>query len=188
MEDVPNLVRQWRAATDVDGQLRCLDNLLPRINSRLYLYLRGWCSEGPELDEVLQETLVNISTTISSFRGASEGEFWTWAFTIARRRAIDRRRDPWGSRALHLTPEEMNALIEDDETTSAALSAGRSIDARRALEILAQLDAGCRGFLTLHFIHGLAYEEIGEIVRKSYDAVRMAITRCLEEARDQFEP
>lgn len=55
-------------------------------------------------------------------------------------------------------------------------------------EILAQLDAGCRRFLTLHFIHGLAYEEIGEIVRKSYDAVRMAITRCLEEARDQFEP
>lgn len=184
MEDVIPIVRRLRSSSNRDDQLEHLDCLLRRICPRLQLYLRSRCYNLSDCDDILQKTLITISSSILSFKGQTNGEFWTWCFRIAHRRAVDHFRASSALQLVHLSVDEMRELA--GYAPSANPPELYDIGIARALHALERLGDKCRRYLTLYFIHGLSYSDIATSVSKSDDAVRMTIKRCLEKARARF--
>ena len=90
-EDESRLLRLFESARRGDD--RALDALLERIRPELLRFLSGKLQSSPGTDalaeELTQEATMRIAGAISSCRASSLASFRSWAWTIARRVAID---------------------------------------------------------------------------------------------------
>jgi len=133
----------------------------------------------------MQDVLVTIAKEIEAFNGTTPLEFQAWCRTIARNRAADRYRRKSVLLSESMSPEEIVRLVEAADQ-GAVSGPGVMADFSRALQILEELGDPCRSALTLHYLQGLDYSEIAELLGELINTVRMRIQRCLERAQALF--
>jgi RNA polymerase sigma-70 factor, ECF subfamily len=158
------------ASGDGAAQRRVVDRLLDRIS----MTVRCICGGDQEADDQVQQSMIEILTSLASFRGDSSLE--SWAERIAVRttmRHLKRRR--WRSRIVTLDSET--------EGRSRAPQAERQVArhrmAARISRLMETLTPERRQVLTLRLVLGYSIEEISAITGWKINTVRdrLAVAR-----------
>lgn len=171
----------YRSSTDFVERLRLAQELFSSLEPQLYLFLVNHAGREPA-DDLLQETLRALVVGLDGFGGDSEAALWGWSYGIARRKIADHFRNPQRNRTAVWPPQEVSDLIDASEAVL-PFAAGERADLDYALDLLDASKPECRELLWSHFVLDMDYGDIAETKALKYDAVRMRVGRCLEEAR-----
>jgi RNA polymerase sigma factor (sigma-70 family) len=180
MESLIELIRQYRRAKTLEQELQIAEKIIKWVSPRLAAFLYRACRRPSLVDDLLQDTSVKIFKGLRKFRGHTEGEAWSWCYTIARNTVsshfrtnkIEEHLEPFDTETLWKT---INASAEKDP-----LSPAERQDLEDAMTLLGKVKPPCRGYLWSHHIRGLDYKEIGKIYGLTYNAARMQVKRCLK--------
>jgi len=182
MSDLIKLVRTYRLTSGIAGRLRLSDEIFVLLEPQLRFFIYGKVAPQDE-DDVLQETMKAVATSLDTFNKSSHDDFMKWCRGIARHKVHDYYHSrKIGERMQPLPPEELWPMVDATAQTM-PMSAGDKIDLADAMKLLTSRKPECYDFLWKHFITGLDYAEIAEELKVNYDAARMKIVRCLEVAQ-----
>jgi len=175
------LVRTYRLTAGLTERLRLAEAIFRITEPDLRLFVFGHV-RPQSAEDVLQEVLKAVTTSLKNFQGGTDKEFWGWCYRIARNKLNDQYRAQASDRLQPLPPEQLWQLV-DASAKDAPLSAGDRHDLEYAMNLLATSKPDCGSYLWQHYVLGLDYGEIAEDKAVSYDAARMKVGRCLEEVR-----
>ncbi|MFD2237012.1 sigma-70 family RNA polymerase sigma factor [Aureimonas populi] len=136
-----------------------------------------------EAEDVLQDVYLTVWRKAEAFDPARASPV-TWLATIARNRAIDRRRSLAGRHP----PAAFEAALDvpdDDEGALAGLE--RAEDAHRLRACLEELDGRTRGAIARAFFAGLTYQELARERAMPLGTVKSLIRRGLIRLRGCLE-
>jgi len=152
---------------------------------RILRFGRKLCRDDQDAQDVLQQTLLSLTSHIRDFRGQSQ--FASWLFAIARSHCIKQRTR--GAAALPTRPLDGPGL----EVATPTCQAPDELVSREQLE--AALDAAVRALepaqrevLVLRDIEGLSAPEVASALSISVDAVKSRLHRARKTLRDQLAP
>ena len=181
MDQVIKIVRTYRVTAGIGERLHLAEELFRLIEPDLRFFVFA-AIRPPAADDVVQEVLKGVATSLRRFSGSSNEEFWAWCYRIARNKLNDHFREKSTDREQPMAHDELWDLVESS-TQGSPLSAADRHDLEYAMTLLTNSKPECYDFLWKHFVIGLAYGEIAEERNLSYDSVRMKIGRCLDEAK-----
>lgn len=165
------------------GDRPALEALLGRLQGKLYRFTLRMCGTVEDAEEVLQETLLAIARSVKDFRG--DARISTWAYSIARRTCIKRRRLP------------INTSLDDENADTSKLVAddGGQEDNIRDQEILGALngalhvlDEESRAVLLLRDVEGLSAQQTAEALQMSVAKVKSRLHRARGRLRQHILP
>lgn len=147
MHSEAELIREART-----GSLSALETLYEAHRQMVYAVALGICGNGPDADEVLQETFLRAFRSLGDWRG--EGRFSSWLYAIAYRTGINWRRRflprPPVPPAPEAAPDPGDAAIEAEMTDALKRE-------------IARLPRQQRIVLTLRHLRGLSLAEIADL-------------------------
>jgi RNA polymerase sigma factor (sigma-70 family) len=181
MDGLIKLVRTYRLTAGLAERLRLAEEIFRLIEPDLRFFVFS-AIQPPAAQDVLQEVLKSITTSLKKFEGDTYKEFWAWCYRIARNRLNDHFRNQAADRLQPMPQDELWQLVEASAQATPLTAADRH-DLEYAMNLLASSKPECRDYLWKHYVIGLAYGEIAEEQNLNYDNVRMKIGRCLDEAK-----
>jgi RNA polymerase sigma-70 factor (ECF subfamily) len=151
-----------------------LADAVARYQHRLYRYLYRLVREPASVDDLYQQTWLQVVRKIGSYD--ARAKFDTWLFAIAHNAAMDFLRRKTGEML-----EEMPAAAPD--ALSLAIAAERT---ERLETAMSELPAVYREALTLRFEEGMKLEEIAEVTRVPLSTAKSRVQRGLEILRRRW--
>lgn len=115
------------------------------------------------VDDVVQDTLVSMATSIGSFR--SEARFGTWLHRIARNRAVD-----------HLRRQRATEPLDGDVGEAQRMSSVIA-SRHRAQQLVARLPETYRQAVVLRDVQRLPYAEVAERLGRNINTVKSHVAR-----------
>lgn len=153
----------------LEGDARAYRELLQSVSGRLRAYYRKRLgADFPDLEDLVQETLIAIHERRSSFDRSQP--FSAWAYAMARYKLIDHLRRARVRTAIPV--DDCDELFAADETEQAAASK----DVERLLSALPEAVGEA---IRLTRLEGLSIEEAAARTGKSATATKVAIHRAL---------
>ncbi len=148
--------------------------LVRRYQSPVRAFLRQMTrGDGPQADDLAQETFVRAWRRLDSFR--AEGRFSTWVFGIAANEFRQRLR-----RERRRLEREAQTAASDPEPGDAGGSVGLRLDVDEALM---RLNLAERAAVVLCCQHGLTHEEAAQALGTPLGTVKTNILRGKEKLR-----
>ena len=144
--------------------------------------VRGCASTPQDQDDLLQDILLQIWSSIPSFRG--EAKETTWIYRVAFNTALAWRRAERRRREGH------ERFLKFDATPQAQPS---HVDCLLEQEIVERLYAAIRQFpkvdasLALMHLYGLSYQEMAEVLGISENYVGVKLNRIRKQLADQLK-
>jgi DNA-directed RNA polymerase specialized sigma24 family protein len=145
MEQVIKLVRTYRLAAGLAERLRLAEEIFRQIEPDLRFFVFG-AIRFPAAEDVLQEVLKSIASSMAKFGGSSKEEFWAWCYKIARNRLNDHFRKKASDRLQPMPPEEIWQLVEAS-SQDAPITAGDRHDLEYAMNLLTASKPECRDYV-----------------------------------------
>lgn len=164
------------------GDRAALEHVLARVAPSVYRFGRRMCGNADDADDVLQDTLVQVSQHIGQFEGRSA--LTSWVFTLARTACSRRRR---GLKNRPAEGEERLAEEADHAPSPEARAATHELGA----SVVAALDAlpdDYREVLVLRDVEGLSARETADALELSVDAVKSRLHRARAALRLALRP
>lgn len=159
------------------GERAACEELVRLHHAPIYRLLVRLCRDADLAEDLTQEAFAAAWAGIGTFSGASS--LATWLHRIAYRRFIDsyRRRRP-------LATLDEN-LAEKADTNSADPLQGLLADeeSRRLYDALAQLDPPDRDILVLHYLQGLTFRQMAEVLDEPGGTVKWRTSQALAKLR-----
>jgi RNA polymerase sigma factor (sigma-70 family) len=140
----------------------------------LPLVLRMLDGREEDADDVIQETWIAATRSLTGFRGDASFRTWLTGIAINRCRAVLRGRGRW-------TPLDSIA----DEPVTRPRPMGERIDLERAIAAIAP---GYRAVLMLHDVEGYTHEEIGRMLEVSPGTSKAQLHHARRALRALLEP
>lgn len=162
------------------GSEEAWTELLAPVAPKLVAYLRMRGSRDPE--GTAGDVFIDVARNIKTFNGG-RGNFTSWVFVIAHRRAIDayRRDQTLPDEVLTDAPPELGlALSAEDEAL-------RLVSSEEVAELLAALTAPQRDVIFLRIIAQLTLEETAKVLNRPLSAVKALQRRGLAALRRQIK-
>jgi RNA polymerase sigma-70 factor, ECF subfamily len=147
-----------------------------RYRDRVYGYLRARTATEEDASDLTQQVFSRVFTSLHQFR-PRRGTFPSWIFGIARNASIDFHR-----RCRSHADLGGMAEIGSMGSVEAEVLRTEEIDALRAA--IMTLPAEKQEILVLRYTAQLSLPEIGRVVGKRPDAVRMSIVRTLQQLKE----
>lgn len=165
--DVPHaLLARVRA-----GERAAFEQLYRKFERPVFTLALRLCGERADADEVLQDTMLKLWSSIGSFRGDGGSPFWGWLRQVAVNEALQRlRRDKRIAAELDGTPA-------DEHLVDAAPPPPAAADAALLQRALAQLPAATRSVLWLYHGEGYTHEEIAGAMQRSVSFSKSQLAR-----------
>ena len=154
----------------VAGDDGAFQEIVHQHQDSVYAFLRRFLNNGDLVDDVFQETFMQLYVSRDKFDPSKP--LRPWLFTIAANKAKDALRrqqridsTPLGSmfgNEEHSIDDVLNALDHDDRTPYDGLL--KEETAAEVKRIIARLPAKLREILILAYFHKFSYAEIGRMV------------------------
>ena len=146
-------------------------NIVRKHKSTIYTVCYMFSQDSDEVEDLFQETLINLWKGFAQFRGDSSPATWIWKVSLNTCISFDRKKRRRGESV----PLSMNInLFEDDDNDS------RQIEMlRKRINQLGPFDRA----IVLLWLENLSYEEIGEIVGITAKNVSVRLVRIREQLK-----
>ena len=141
-------------------------------------YLRG--QNAPDPEDVLGETMLQMVRDIDRFNG-DEGNFRSWAFTIAHRRLLDARRSRSRKPSDAVGADTIEAALP--VVTGAESTALEEMELDDVLTLLDRLTEEQREVLLLRLLGDLSVAQTAKVTGRTPDAVKALTKRGLDRLR-----
>tara|TARA_B100000508_G_C11377524_1_gene236910 strand:- start:44 stop:643 length:600 start_codon:yes stop_codon:yes gene_type:complete len=132
-----------------------------------------------EAEDIMQESFITAFEKLDSFKGTATFGAWLKRIVINNSIVQFRKNQKFTQLPEYEVPEIAEEISQDTEDYSALQSA-------EILQTMDSLHPNYKTILTLHFIEGYDYEEIGEILQISYGNCRTMISRAKESLRKKL--
>ena len=144
-------------------------NIVRKHKSTIYTVCYMFSQDNDEVEDLFQETLINLWKGFAQFRGDSSPATWIWKVSLNTCISFDRKKRRRGESV----PLSMSInLFEDDDNDS------RQIEMlRKRINQLGPFDRA----IVLLWLENLSYEEIGEIVGITAKNVSVRLVRIREQ-------
>jgi RNA polymerase sigma-70 factor (ECF subfamily) len=153
--------------------------LLRRYQSPLITFLRRFTNRLADAEDLLQETVLRLYASRSQY--LARWRYRTWAFTIARRAAIDLHRQHCRERNA-LDEAQRSARSASEGTAETALNASDVFEVARRVLTREQSDA-----LWLYHAEQMPPREIARILDRSWVSVKTMLHRARRQVRSEME-
>jgi RNA polymerase sigma-70 factor (ECF subfamily) len=186
--------RATRAAADIAEERRLLDaarggdrhaleQVTLRVAGSLYRFGRGFCRDPHDAEDVMQDALVALVTSLERFRG--DGSLSSWAYIVARNACARRRKR--GARHESLERGEGEPTLELSDTGPGPESTAERRELHEALEReIAALPDSLRDVLVLRDVEGLSSAKVGERLGLGERAVKSRLHRARLALRERL--
>lgn len=146
-------------------------NIVRKHKSTIYTVCYMFSQDNDEVEDLFQETLINLWKGFAQFRGDSSPATWIWKVSLNTCISFDRKKRRRGKSV----PLSMSInLFEDDDNDS------RQIEMlRKRINQLGPFDRA----IVLLWLENLSYEEIGEIVGITAKNVSVRLVRIREQLK-----
>lgn len=146
-------------------------NIVQKHKSTIYTVCYMFSQDSDEVEDLFQETLINLWKGFAQFRGDSSPATWIWKVSLNTCISFDRKKRRRGESV----PLSMSInLFEDDDNDS------RQIEMlRKRINQLGPFDRA----IVLLWLENLSYEEIGEIVGITAKNVSVRLVRIREQLK-----
>lgn len=146
-------------------------NIVRKHKSTIYTVCYMFSQDNDEVEDLFQETLINLWKGFAQFRGDSSPATWIWKVSLNTCISFDRKKRRRGESV----PLSMSInLFEDDDKDS------RQIEMlRKRINQLGPFDRA----IVLLWLENLSYEEIGEIVGITAKNVSVRLVRIREQLK-----
>ncbi|WP_428409729.1 RNA polymerase sigma factor [Hyphococcus sp.] len=162
------LVTLAKAAQDE----RAFAALVRRHQARLRAFLVRLCGDASLADDIAQDAFIKAHAGLSGFKGG--GSFRSWLYAIAYREFLQDARKAKAAARLE------GALKENAAPEAGALQTGLSLDLRRALS---QLDEMERAAILLCDAAGFSHTEAASALSAPLGSVKTYVARAREKMR-----
>ena len=147
-----------------DGDARAFEELYRAYHPRLTRFIGAILRRAPQVEEVLNDTLMVVWTHADRYNGKSRVS--TWIFAIAYRKALKALRR-------HDEPiEDRQAETRPSRDASPEQQLGRRESQALLLGAIGGLSADHRAVVDLTYFHEIGYREIAEIMDCPVDTVK----------------
>lgn len=169
------------------GDRRALETLLARYQPKVFRYGLQVCGNPEDAGDVLQDSLLAMTRTVSAFRG--EASLSTWFFTVARRFCQKKRRK---SRFAPETEQSWEALVDSGPEPVASEGTGPDEalirdETRHAMEAaIASLEPVNRAVLVLRDLEGFSNQEVADRLGLKLEAVKSRLHRSRRAVRERL--
>jgi RNA polymerase sigma-70 factor (ECF subfamily) len=181
MDDLLKLVRTFRFTTSLSEKQDLAEKIIHLTAPSLYVRIYASLPTDTAQD-VFQETLKAVATSLKGFKGDTRKEFWAWCYRIAKNKLADHFRKQGSDRVFPMAPEDLLQMVERN-AQDAPLTSQNRLDLQYAMDLLEAANPECARLLWNYYVIGLDYDDIAEETDSQYDAVRMKVGRCLEKAK-----
>ncbi len=146
-------------------------NIVRKHKSTIYTVCYMFSQDNDEVEDLFQETLINLWKGFAQFRGDSSPATWIWKVSLNTCISFDRKKRRRGESV----PLSMSInLFEDNDNDS------RQIEMlRKRINQLGPFDRA----IVLLWLENLSYEEIGEIVGITAKNVSVRLVRIREQLK-----
>lgn len=168
------------------GDRGALNALLERHLTTVYRFVSARIGPDPDVDDIVQETLIGAAGSIRTLRGDSNAAVAGWLLSIARHKLADHLRGRY--RSAHQSLDgPVGAELADPGRPPDELVAEHD-RAERLREALHQLTAEQEEVLVLRFILGFGINEVAEITGRPAGAVKSMQHRALGTLQQRLGP
>lgn len=139
-----------------------------------------------EAEDVMQESFIAAFDKIGSFKGTAT--FGAWLKRIVVNNSIAQYKK--SSRFVSVDDHDGCQIADEaEEMSSEGISEAelKSVEASQLMKGLDQLNDKYRQVISLHYMEGYDYEEIGEILNVSYGNARTLLSRAKDSLRTKIE-
>ena len=168
-------------AAFVAGEEGAFSILTERYLKTVYSFVVRFVGDSNEAEDIVQETFLKAWKSASKYREEAS-KFKTWVLRVARNTAIDhlrkRKHVPFSQ---FDTEDGHNVLVEtvpDTQSLPDELLATFQ-DAEMVQEALAQLSPDAREVVLLHYMNGLTFLEIGDMLGEPQNTVKSRHHRAI---------
>ena len=172
-------------AAALEGDRRAREQVSRRVATSLYRFGRGFCRNVHDAEDVMQDALVSLFSSLERFRG--EASLSSWAYVVARNACARRRRH--GARHEPLEPEHGG---EGSELRDASAGPERHAEHRELHDAIEQgiaaLPDSLRHVLVLRDVEGLPAAEVGKQLGLGERAVKSRLHRARLVLREKLAP
>jgi RNA polymerase sigma-70 factor (ECF subfamily) len=151
------------------GEAAALEQLFRWFERPVFTLALRICGDRSEADDVLQDTMLKVFSSLDRFRGDGGSPFWGWLRQVAVNEALMRLRR---SRRLDADDDAVDALAEDLAPPPPAAA-----DAALLQRALAQLPDATRSVLWLYHAEGYTHQEIAEAMQRSVSFSKSQLAR-----------
>ncbi len=153
------------------GEQAALEQLFRWFERPIFTLALRICGNRSEADDVLQDTMLKVFSSLHRFRGEGGSPFWGWLRQVAVNEALMRLRR---NRRLDMDAgdDAMDELVEDLTPPPAAAA-----DAALLQRALAQLPDATRSVLWLYHAEGYTHQEIAEVMQRSVSFSKSQLAR-----------
>ncbi len=153
------------------GERDAFEQVYRRFERPVFTLALRICGDRAEADDVLQETMLKVWSSIDGFRGDGGTPFWGWLRQVAVNEALMRLRR--GRRlAAELDGADTDAFAEDHAPPPPAAADAALL--QRALE---QLPHATRSVLWLYHAEGYTHEEIAAAMQRTASFSKSQLAR-----------
>lgn len=146
-------------------------NIVRKHKSTIYTVCYMFSQDNDEVEDLFQETLINLWKGFAQFRGDSSPATWIWKVSLNTCISFDRKKRRRGESV----PLSMSInLFEDDDNDSLQIEM-----LRKRINQLGPFDRA----IVLLWLENLSYEEIGEIVGITAKNVSVRLVRIREQLK-----
>jgi RNA polymerase sigma-70 factor (ECF subfamily) len=152
------------------GEERAFRELVNRYKNSLYAFLRRFLNQRDLIEDVFQETFLQLFTSRDSFD--PERPLRPWLFTIAANKAKDALRKQQRSSAVPIGTisdgeqtsfdDVLNSLSSDETRPYETLERGEL--AERVREVVANMPESAREILILAYFNKFSYKQMAQIL------------------------
>ena len=173
-------------ATELIAQLRsnaveAFDRLIEQYGDRLYWHIRRIVVGHEEAEDALQETFIKAYTSISDFRGETEGSLTAWLYRIATNIAINelRKRKRWVFASIDSLRGDLLSTFEHEIEPSAD-----EIVVKLQKAILA-LPTKQRLVFNMRYYDELSFEQISQATGQSVSTLKTNYHYAVKRIKEQ---
>ncbi len=164
------------------GDARAMERVLNTLAPTLQRFARRLCGEGPDVDDTVQDSMLQIARKLSEFEGRSS--LTSWSYAVARSACSHRRRG-LKNRPPVADDEAAERVSEGPSPESVASDAELS---RALREVLDGLPEDYREVIVLRDVEGLSAPEAAQAVGLSVDALKSRLHRARTALRESLKP
>lgn len=175
------------AARAKAGDRHALNDLLERHLATVYKFVVvKMGSDYPDLDDIVQETLIGASGSIGALRGETNAQVVGWLLSIARHKVADHLRARYSHPLEPLEGKSSEKLADTARPVDEQVVARERTE--RLREALGRLTPEQEEVLVLRFVLGFGITEVAEITRRPAGAVKSMQHRALASLHQKLGP